>query len=221
MIGAERQSGDTPSGNAKDYRKVFVARVHQLLLLGYKRLDKPESLSEQEEPAITGKLVEQIDAVLDDRTSAQWVMYFQVKDDPPENDGVRTGKRRRRVDIEFVSGPYRPRQRFSFEAKWLGKDNPLAVYLGSDGLGCFLAGQYAAKDEDAGMLGYIRTDSPEKWAGKLGDSLKETAERYAVCSGCGWKKHSFKGGPGHTFHTRHRRDDGREIEIYHSLLSFC
>lgn len=45
MIGTERQPGDTSSGNAKDFRHAFVVRVHQLLFLGYQRLDNPASLS--------------------------------------------------------------------------------------------------------------------------------------------------------------------------------
>ena len=221
MIGTERQSGDTPSENAKEYQQTFVARVHQLLFLGYQRLDNPGSLSEHDEPAITGMLVQKIEAVLDDPKAAQWITYFHVKDDPPVNDGVRTGKRRKRVDIRFSSARHRPRQHFSFEAKWLGKGNPVADYLGENGLGCFLACQYSAEDSDAGMLGYIRTDSPEEWADKIEKNLKGPAGKYAVCSGYGWRKHSFKNGPTHTFHTRHHRTNGHEIEIYHSLLLFC
>ena len=221
MIGEERQPGDTPSANAQEYRQVFVAWVHQLLFLGYQQLGNAASLSGEEEPAITGKLVEQIEAVLDDPKSAQWTTYFHVSDDPPVNDGGQTGKRRKRVDIRFSSTRHRPRQRFSFEAKWLGKGNPAADYLGVNGLGCFLACQYAVKDSDAGMLGYIRSDSPEEWADKIETNLKGAAGEYAVCSGYGWRKHSFKNGPTHTFHTRHRRTNGREIEIYHSLLLFC
>lgn len=221
MIGTERQSGDTPSANAQEYRQALLAWVHQLLFLGYQRLDNPGSLSGEEEPAITGMLVQQIAGVLDDPKSAQWTTYFHVKDDPPVNDGVRTGKRRKRVDIEFCYAQHRPRQHFSFEAKWLGSGNPVADYLGENGLGCFLACQYAAADSDAGMLGYIRTDSPEKWADKIGESLKGTVEKYAVCPGHGWRKHPFENGPTHTFRTRHHRKKGKEIEIYHSLLLFC
>lgn len=220
MIDPISQICESKSSNFSDFQLAFLSHIHELLFLGYQKLDA-KALSTSDEPSITGELVRGIRAVMDDPDSADWVVQFNVEDDPPVNDGKSVGKRRPRVDIGFSSNERKPRDHLVFEAKRLGPSHPIAGYLNRDGLGCFLAGQYAAKDGDAGMLGYVQSSPLEDWADKLGKKLKGSSKKYAVCSGYGWKKHSFKGGPGHTFHTRHRRDDGRQIEIYHSLLRFC
>ena len=53
------------SDNIDDYDHFFIPRVHRLIKLGYDRLN-PAKHATAEEPAITGDLVEAIDAVLDD-----------------------------------------------------------------------------------------------------------------------------------------------------------
>lgn len=55
--------------------------------------------------------------------------------------------------MKIVSAQTLPRTRFSFEAKRLGRGNPVSKYLGPKGLGCFLKGEYAVNEDDAGMLG--------------------------------------------------------------------
>ena len=209
------------SANTHDYRNVFLGRVHEVLQLGYRRLDA-KSYCAHDEPSITGNLVESIRAVMNDPKSPRWMNFFHVEDDPPVNNGTQTGKRRDRVDIELSSAVRRPRCRFSFEAKRLGVKNPVSDYVGCNGLGCFLDGKYAAKSDDAGMIGYVQSDSPDKWADKLAAQLNGSVTGHAVCSDGQWKVNKFKNGPGHTFHTRHKRKTiDREINIYHSLLIFC
>jgi hypothetical protein len=189
--------------------------------MGYERLDA-KGFSAEEEPSITGKLVVSMDTVIDDPKSKGWVKHLHVKDDPPVNDGNRTGKRRKRIDIEVVSAERMPRNHFSFEAKRLGKNNPISDYLGPDGLGRFLGGEYAANENDAGMLGYLQSATPADWASGLAAELTDSAKEYAVCASFGWKEHVFSRGPEHTFHTRHARKGlGRDLNIYHTLLSFC
>src|SRR4051812_48344025 len=107
------------SSNASALRKIFVGRVHQLLQLGYERL-VPAALAKEQEPTITGYLVDAIDKVLSERSQG-WMIAFSVHDDPPINDGHRKGKQRRRVDLRIDSAQLRPRARFRFEAKRLGK----------------------------------------------------------------------------------------------------
>jgi hypothetical protein len=217
---AQRRNGLT--SNTAEYRRVFVTRVHQLLQLGYSRLNAKTCVKE-EETSITGFLAEAMDNVIDDPASARWVRHFNVHDDPPINDsGDRKGKRRRRIDIKLVSSERWPRSRFSFEAKRLGKTSPLSEYLGTKGIGCFIAGQYASQEPDGGMLGYIQAGTIDEWQTQLKSKFDNATEELALCAGNSWKKHAFRSGPDYTFRSRHvRRTLGREIDIYHTLFVFC
>ena len=104
------------SSKAKDYRRAFVTHVHTLLWMGYSRL-KRSTLSNLDEPAISGLICENIEAVFDDAESPDWVDYYEIHDDPPVHNTKRQGKHRQRVDIKLQSRRIRPRLRFCFEAK--------------------------------------------------------------------------------------------------------
>ena len=100
-----------------------------------------------------------------------WMRFYRVYDDPPINESItaprRKGKRRRRVDIKLDSSEVSPYTRFCFEAKRLGKGNPVSRYLGTKGLGCFLSGSYAGAEQRGGMLGYVQSDDEQTWAAKI------------------------------------------------------
>ncbi|MCP4658036.1 MAG: hypothetical protein GY856_21715 [bacterium] len=208
------------SGNAFDYRRMFVERAHQLIKMGYDRMT-PSACRTEEEPAITGALVEAICEACDDLRSEEWVDFFAAHDDPPVNDGIRKGKCRRRLDIKIVSSERRPRQVFSFEAKRLSKSHSVGAYLGEEGLGRFLEGEYAGDDEDGGMLGYVQSGDRGAWAAKIGQALAATPERYRVLPGDSWQKWRMAEGPDYTYRSRHmRRPLHRKIDVYHTQLSF-
>lgn len=211
------------SGNSPDYRQAFIFRVHQLLQFGYERLT-PSDCGEYEETGITGELVRAMDEAIDQCPKGKgWLRHFAVHDDPPVNVPGRLGKSRPRLDIKVVSGQRQPRSRFSFEAKRLGKGHAVGDYLGSEGLGCFLAGTYARDEDDAGMLGYVQSETPPQWAAKLKAHLDKPGGKHAVCPGQEWQPcPMLKHGPKHVFHTRHERcKPYRPVDIYHTLLVFC
>src|SRR5882724_4672111 len=101
MMHTSRPQPSGSTSNASAMRLVFVRRVHQLVQFGYERLTPTEHAKEQE-PAITGFLVQAINDVLNDRAKS-WMIYFSVHDDPPVNDGRRKGKQRKRVDLRIDS----------------------------------------------------------------------------------------------------------------------
>lgn len=171
-----KASSGIASNNATEYREIFARRVHQLIQLGYQRLD-PTTYVKAQEPAITGDLVEAVDGVLNDRAE-DWMNFYSVYDDPPVNDGRRKGKKRKRVDLRIDSALVRPRARFRFEAKRLGKRNTVAVYLGAEGLGCFLSGDYAREEEHAGMLGYVQSGELKAWGEKIAQTVNEVPSDY-------------------------------------------
>lgn len=163
-----RSQGYGTSANVAVLRYVFLTRVHQLLQLGYRRMDV-KTFAAQDEPVITGELTRAMNAAIDDDRSPKWAHFFQVQDEEPVNDRTRKGKHRKRIDIGVRSSQPRPRKHFSFEAKLLNQTKRLRDYLGDQGLRCFLKGEYAAGEEDAGMLGYVQWGAEETWAKSLQD----------------------------------------------------
>lgn len=220
MIDPKVRQRGRRSGNASDFRRVFVAKVHQLLELGYRKLT-PTDWSTAEETAITGEIVRTMDEVIENPPQP-WFRHFSVHDDPPVNALGRLGRNRRRLDIKIVSSQYLPRSKFSFEAKRLGKHNPVSGYVGWDGLQCFLRGDYATAEDDAGMLGYVQSDTAESWARKIQAKFEESCNDFAPYGNSTWREYPMRSGPTYTFHTRHNRVAlGRPIDIYHTLLVFC
>ncbi len=208
------------SANTADLRLVFVTRVHQLLELGYRRMNST-ALAAQEEPVITGELARAMNEAIDDERSPNWTHYFHVQDEEPVNADERTGKHRKRIDIGVRSSQPRPRNHFSFEAKLLNRKKRLRDYLGREGLQCFLKSEYAADEQDAGMLGYVQSDTEEIWAASLQEKLREAETKHGVCDDCFGREHRFRAGPVHTYHSRHLRTKPRSpIDIYHTFLSF-
>jgi hypothetical protein len=218
MMHISQPSGST--SNASNYRQIFVHQVHQLLQLGFERLT-PAAHANEQEPAITGFLVEAINNVLSD-CARKWMKQFSVHDDPPVNDGIRKGKKRKRVDIRIDSANFRPRARFQFEAKRLSKNHRVTAYLGSKGLGCFLRGDYAKGEDEAGMLGYVQTGDFGDWGTKIGNELANRPDAYSVDPVLLFSAHSIPLTKSlMSYRSQHKRSTvGRPIIIVHSLLKF-
>jgi hypothetical protein len=204
---------------------LFIRRVHQLVQLGYDRLH-PAKYAADEETAITGDLVEAIDATLDD-PAAQWMRFYSIHDDPPENQPRRRGQQRRRgrerkrVDIRLACSERSPRTRFRFECKRLADNRSVARYLGKDGLGCFLRSDYASGDMRAGMIGYMQADDEETWAGEIEQQLNQSPQAYSLQETGRWRREPIIAELQHTYLSTHRRGRGhRPIDIYHTLLRF-
>jgi hypothetical protein len=113
------------------------------------------------------------------------------------------------------------RPRFQCEAKRLHSDSSLGEYLGQDGLGRILNGDYAAQHPDAGMLGYVQSGTPEEWANKLESKLKDEDGPYDVLRGGGLRPMKLSRSLSHTFYSRHNRAPVKApIDMYHTLLLF-
>ncbi len=186
--------------------------------MGYARLT-PNGFAKSNEPAISGALCEAIENVLDDPQSEDWVDDFEIHDDPPVHDPKRKGKRRRRVDVKLASRLTRPRLRFCFEAKRLGKRNSAGKYFGVDGLGRFIDGSYAADQHIGGMLGYVQSDDCNSWATKVSKFVN--AQTHRLTKDGTWTATTICPQLLHTFTTEHirSRNYGR-ITVYHTLLAF-
>ena len=211
------------SGNTlwSHYWSNFRFSVHQLLEWGYLDL-KSTTMGRMEEEEITGCLVAAMQARLADPYAPDWTSHFSVKEDPPVHGSGRTGKRRQRTDIVIESAmPRVGRPHFVFEAKNLRgtKYYTARRYLGEHGLRRFLRGDYAAAYPEAGMLGYVQSDTVEHWKGKVQAALEKDATglqelrlRGAI------QAQVIRGGLPHEWVSEHDRHTGSPVLIYHVLL---
>lgn len=204
----------------QEHRRAFLRHCHDLIAMGYERLDAP-SLQAAEETEITGDLVDRIRAVTEDPASPRWVAHYECADDPPITTSGRRGKRRRRVDLAFVRTQHGPRPRFQVEAKRLYCPASLGEYLGKDGLQRILNGDYAAEHPDAGMLGYVQSDAPAAWATKLEKRLGQVGGEFAVRDAGEFQQVTVSRQRSHTYRSRHDHSSvGSPVDIYHTLLTF-
>jgi hypothetical protein len=110
-------------------------------------------------------------SVLRSRTAPDWTAELTVDDEVYIEGGIRRGKRRLRIDIETEQVRRGPRPIFQFEAKRLRSTASLRVYVGCDGLGCFLDGRYAKEQDIADMLGYVQSGTVEQRTAQLAGKL--------------------------------------------------
>ena len=212
-------SPDPTEAQKAIYRQAFVRNCFNLLLQGYARLT-PDDLKNAEEPHITGEIIRSISDVLEADNAESWMQNFDVLDDPPQNIAGRFGKRRPRIDIEFVLVLRGPRPRFHIEAKRLYHTGSVNDYFGKDGLEMFITGVYAARETSAGMLGYVQTEDNNSWMRRLTTGFAHRASQLQVCE-------AFQAATEYqgiaavhiSGHERTPRTLGR-IGIYHLLLEF-
>lgn len=204
----------------RPYRLAFLRKCHRLIALGYSRLN-PEALCLAEETEITGELVRAITETLESEAHFAWMRFFFVADDPPQNVAGKLGRRRPRVDLEFIESRGTPRNRFRCEAKRLYRSASVGEYLGSDGLGMFLTGTYAADEDEGGMLGYVQAGSIAEWQERIAAGFQKGEQELALCAGT----HFGTVNDGLEFETislscHNRVTVGRKIHILHTLLLF-
>lgn len=216
------QLSESSSDDSNDYHNAFRKRVFTLLKWGHERLDAGAYKNSEEED-ITGDLVKEIKAILQDRNYPRWISNYTVHEEPRINSLDRKGKHRKRLDIEFERVRHGSRPCYPFEAKRLcAKTHPISKYSGSSGMGEFLAGSYAADKNEAGMLGYIQSDTPEIWAKKAANKFKTDAAKIQMCSGGDWIRVNIINKIEHSYRTVHDRVSvGKPITMYHLFLNFC
>jgi hypothetical protein len=163
------------------YRPAFVKNCLELIVRARQGL-AGRSLTTEEEPSITGLLVEQAKAIIESDHAENWMEHLCVLDDPPQNDqSERLGKRRPRIDIEFEQARRGVRPKFHVEAKRLYRSDSLTEYLGAGGLRMFLDGAYASAWPSAGMLGYVQKRGCADWIADLEGRFSAGDAELSVC----------------------------------------
>src|SRR5439155_21298665 len=115
----------------------------------------------------------------------------------------RTGKRRLRADIRVDSTKSSPRPRFFLEAKRLNHTHPVRDYLGPEGLGAFLTGEYAGVYPTAGMLGYVQKGKLDDCAAEITRELSDNPSQYQVSKGGVLTPDVIPGGFDSTYRSEH------------------
>lgn len=172
-----------------------------------------------EEPSITGIIVGRMQAFLEDPAAPRWAARLAVRDDPPVNVGKLLGKNRPRIDIEVESVAPGPRPKFHFEAKRLNRSQSAAAYVGKDGLGSFVEERYAKGHPAAGMLGYVQTDTVEKWATRVEARLDAARGSCGLpATGAVWKPFKAADHSLPSFSSVHKRKTG-PITVFHTFVT--
>lgn len=151
----------------------FRRHAHLFLAIGYQEA-LPRILNEpDEETDITGYICEALKDWF--HANPEESAGFDVHDDPPLKQSGKTGKRRSRTDIiiNYTAGS---RPEFFFEAKRLHRKKAVASrYTHADGMGCFISGRYASRYAEAAMIGYVQTDTDERWHSELQQRVQNEA----------------------------------------------
>ena len=205
------------------YRAAFARNCLTLLVRARERL-AASSLRDSEEPHITGELIREAQEIVESEQAEDWMESLEIKDDPPQNVPGRFGKKRPRIDFEFVLVSRGRRPRFHIEAKRLYRADSVNEYFGSGGLAMFVDAIYASDWPSAGMLGYVQADDNEAWHSRLQKGLKSRSTVLRICSPppewvpAGWSGDGLDDVMT-SCHDRSHKNLSR-IAIHHLLLTF-
>jgi hypothetical protein len=216
--GVRKQAGT--SGNRSLYVRAFLRDVHRLIARGYDETFPSQQQKTLEED-ITKRIVQEITRLIEAKDAPRWMKRYVATDNLPLSLPKKPAKQRPRIDIEILCTRGSPRPRFHFEAKRLGEGNPVGKYLGEEGLGCFLAGQYARDSDEAGMLGYVQNDTCASWATKIRQAIARASAKHAVVAGTDWEEVKISPECQDSYRTQHNRWTlGKPVTVYHTLLLF-
>lgn len=198
----------------RSYSSRFLTDVHRLLALGYADA-RAQITGNHEEEDITGLVVQAVKARQD---LGQFSRYFVTETSPVQN-GERLGKRRKEIDILVECSYGCPRPHFVFEAKRLRvPGHPIGDYVGAEGLLCFIQGAYASDCKVAGMVGYVQSHKPDRWYGEL--SRRFESDTTGVLNTIeSLSQVTIDPGLEHEWVSKHTRNDGTPVTIYHILLA--
>lgn len=195
--------------------EAFRQQCHRFIAIGYQQALARIQNEPDQETHITGYICEAIkDWFLANPKESQ---VFFVIDDPVLSDGKRRGKARLKADI-IISYAAGARPEFFFEAKRLHKKKAPAVrYIGNEGMGCFISERYASKWQEAGMIGYVQSDTLDFWQVTLQEKVEADSQNLEVAQI--EKQVSFSQAFPLEWTSTHRRKQTTPIRLFHILLA--
>lgn len=202
----------------------FKKQAHLLVHWGYEDarhgIQPPVNIQDEDEESITGFLHFAIKDRLRTFEQPSWYKHYSVHEESPVETEGRSGKRRPRVDL-IIESTSKGRCEYIFEAKRLKKyTHQVRHYTGSAGMGCFVSGKYARRYDEAGMLGYVQSDSLAEWKDKVKRKIDRDATKLSL-TGCQRDEQVIDAFPLEWVSEHNRNSVGRPITIYHILLDCC
>jgi len=128
------------------------------------------------------------------------------------------------LDIRVMHGK-RPKVFFVFECKRLnvvndGKYASLAgKYVGKEGMGCFLSGQYDGGSDCGGMIGYVMDNDVKKAIVAINKALVTYKDELKINPPLKLKKSSILAGQESCYETIHMKIEN-DFKIYHLILPY-
>jgi len=205
------------SDNQAVYQHSFLQRAHCLLQCAYQNLASRDFCNAQED-VITGELCKHMSFLTEDQPSAGWMRHFSVHDQYPVHDipaaegSIRTGKRRPKVDIRLVQKTRVPNIGMAIEAKRICRSDSVSKYIGDDGIGAFVCGEYGRTESFGSMLAYVQSHSIAHWLPKVSAKLDKANA---------WQAQCWADGPSTGFQSTHSRHSGDSITLFHSFFDFA
>lgn len=199
---------------ATPFWAAFRRNTHTLLAIGYREALPRIHSEPDEETDITGYICAGLKKWL--RANPGKYDGFDVHDDPHVELPGKTGKRRPRADI-IVTYAAGMRPEFCFEAKRLHRTKAVAArYTDVGGMGCFISGRYASSYAEAAMIGYVQTDTLERWHRELQERVRnESADLNQERTEASVK---FESAFPLEWASIHRRDGRESVRVFHILL---
>ena len=192
----------------------FRRHCHRFLATGYNEALRRIQNEPDEETDITGYICESLEKWF--RAHPQQSVGFFIKDDPPLGGTGKTGKRRPRTDI-IIGYAAGVRPEFYFEAKRLHRSKAVGSrYTSADGMGCFISERYASQYGEAAMIGYVQTDTLERWKGDLEKRIQDEAQQLKLESSDA--NSSFEDAFPLEWSSTHNRNCRPPIKLFHLLL---
>lgn len=202
------------------FKEIFRQRVHQLLRLGFQdaqTMIQNKEISHAEETSITGFIVEALQKRQNQwNCEPEWLQTFSMHENRPKSINEKVGKSRPMVDI-VIRWSDKGSPAYHWEAKRLNKKIGVSGYVGKDGMGCFIAGKYAARFDEAGMLGYVQSGDLGEWKNKLQNKINKSVKTLKLLSD--QSDVDFLDSFPFEWTSEHQRETpNRRITLYHILL---
>lgn len=199
------------------FSPAFRMHAHQLLAWGYQDAVQRIRVEDDEEPSITGFIASAIEERFRAWDCPSWFRSIDALDERPQDMKGTAGKSRPRTDL-VVRGTGRGRPEYVFEAKRLSRGRREASeYVGSKGMGCFVSGYRASRYNEAGMLGYVQSDSLMYWRSEVCRKVNEIRDVLELTCDQ-WDVSVMSSFPVEWVSEHGRASVGRRIRVYHILL---
>jgi len=195
--------------------------MRQLLAWGYGAAVARISANEEED-TITQYIKEEIDAITqdayqnDNSSYPRWCKNFLADDQVPISGTHRIGKHRLKADFRITFHKQNQKADAFFEAKRLYIKSGASIYIGKDGMGCFLDGSYPSPRGNAYMLGYVQNKDIHTWKQDISKALANNKDQHGFIKDFAL---DFSSPIPQEWATLHRTKTTGDIIFYHILIN--